>query len=285
MANLAEIHLRVASPAISSANAKISSDNTSSDNTDERWDGPSVEVTTDHPLIACMASQYAGWQIKSDDYFAMGSGPMRALRGKESVLDSLALTESESVAVGVMETDELPGSTVCELVAKECNVEPAQLILCVAPTRSLAGTIQIVARSVETCLHKLFEQKFDLRTIVSGVGCAPLPPTALDFATGIGRTNDAMLYGGQVTLWVDCDDDSIRTIGPNIPSCSSRDWGRPFANVFKDYQFDFYQVDPGLFSPATVTFNNLATGNSFAYGQLRPDILRASFGTQFTPPK
>src|SRR5687767_10924203 len=45
---------------------------------------PLVHVETDHPVSACMASQYAGWQVAVGKYFAMGSGPMRALHGKEA---------------------------------------------------------------------------------------------------------------------------------------------------------------------------------------------------------
>ena len=36
----------------------------------------------------------------------------------------------------------------------------------------------MVARSVETALHKLHELKFDLNQIVSAFGTAPLPPVA-----------------------------------------------------------------------------------------------------------
>src|SRR2546430_469368 len=39
---------------------------------------PGVRVWTDHPAVSCMASQYAGWAIQVDKYFAMGSGPLRA---------------------------------------------------------------------------------------------------------------------------------------------------------------------------------------------------------------
>ena len=42
---------------------------------------PLVQVVTDHPVRACLASQYAGWAIKEGKYFAMGSGPMRAAAG------------------------------------------------------------------------------------------------------------------------------------------------------------------------------------------------------------
>jgi methenyltetrahydromethanopterin cyclohydrolase len=140
--------------------------------------------------------------------------------------------------------------------------------------------VQVVARSIETALHKLFESGFDLGCIVSGHGTAPLPPIAKDFVEGIGRTNDAILYGGHVTLWVDATDDEIRSIGPTIPSLASRDYGKPFAKTFKDYHYDFYQVDPGLFAPARVTLVNQRTGNAFRYGAFNPQLLETSFGEE-----
>src|SRR5262245_10524997 len=53
------------------------------------WPGPAVMVRTDQPVAGCMASQYAGWQIAGEKYFAMGSGPMRAARGKEKIFDTI----------------------------------------------------------------------------------------------------------------------------------------------------------------------------------------------------
>ena len=242
------------------------------------WPGPQIQVTTDHPLQACMASQYAGWPVQVEKFFAMGSGPMRALRGREHVLDSLKLVEESSEAVGVLECDKLPTDLVCQKIAEECRVDCDKLTLCVAPTRSIAGTIQVVARSVETSLHKLFELGFDLREIISAHGSAPLSPPARDFAEGIGRTNDAILYGGRVTLWVDTEDSRIDAIGAKVPSGGSKDWGRPFAEIFRDYEFDFYKVDPGLFSPAEINFYNLRTGRVWRFGSLRADVLQKSFG-------
>ena len=106
------------------------------------------------------------------------------------------------------------------------------------------------------------------------------PPPCPDFAQGIGRTNDAILYGGIVNLWVDCEDDLIAAKGASIPSCSSEDFGQPFAEVFKRYDFDFYKVDPGLFSPAQVSICNMRTGRIWRFGATRPDLLNASFATQ-----
>src|SRR5574338_1700209 len=35
-----------------------------------------VQFWTDHPWLACMASQYAGWALQVGDFFAMASGPL-----------------------------------------------------------------------------------------------------------------------------------------------------------------------------------------------------------------
>ena len=242
------------------------------------WPGPAVAVTTDQPLSACMASQYAGWQITGEGYFAMGSGPMRAAAGREELFEKIGRRESPARAVGVLESAKLPPPAVCRKVAKACGVEPAELTLLVAPTASQAGTVQVVARSVETALHKMHELGFDLERIDSGYGLAPLPPVAGDDLAGIGRTNDAVLYGGQVTLWIRGGDDaSLTQIGPKIPSCASPDHGQPFAAIFERYDRDFYKIDPHLFSPAVVTLANLETGKSFSFGQTLPSVIHDSF--------
>ncbi|HEY1191154.1 MAG TPA: methenyltetrahydromethanopterin cyclohydrolase, partial [Gemmata sp.] len=136
----------------------------------------------------------------------------------------------------------------------------------------------IVARSVETALHKLHELKFDVNQVVSGYGVAPLPPTTPDFVQAMGRTNDAILYGAKVTLWVRADDELLEQLGPKVPSASSKDHGKPFAEVFSHYKGDFYQIDPLLFSPAEVEFRNLKTGRCHRFGRIEPGLLRKSFG-------
>jgi methenyltetrahydromethanopterin cyclohydrolase len=236
-----------------------------------------VQVLTDHPVRACLASQYAGWAIKEGKYFAMGSGPMRAAAGTEAIYDVIGHRESPDVVVGVLETRKPPPPEVVRKIATACRVEPTAVTLLVAPTASLAGGVQIVTRSVETALHKLAELKFDLSRIVSAHGTAPLPPVAADDLTAIGRTNDAILYGARVILCVTGDDASLESIGPHVPSSASHDHGDPFATIFARYKYDFYAVDPHLFSPAEVVFQNIETGRCHAFGQLEPGVLERSF--------
>jgi len=241
------------------------------------WAGPAVQVSTDHPVAACMASQYAGWQIAAEGYFAMGSGPMRAARGHEELFDSIGYRQRASHIIGVLESGTLPPAEVSSQIAQECGIAPNELTLLVAPTASVAGTAQVVARTVETCLHKMHELGFDIHCVRSGFGVAPLPPVAADDLVGIGRTNDAVLYGGEVTLWVRAEDGRLEELGPKIPSSSSPDYGRPFLDVFEEYGRDFYKIDPLLFSPACVTLANLDTGRSYRFGEVHPEVISRSF--------
>src|SRR5262245_58136837 len=242
-------------------------------------DGPLVQVFSDDPVRACLAAQYAGWQIKVGNFFAMGSGPMRAAHGKEPLFDHLpSARERPPVAVGVLETRKHPTDEMISFLVAGLPRTVEKITLVIAPASSMAGTIQVVARSLETALHKLHELKFDLAQIISGWGSAPLPPVAADEGKAIGWTNDAILYGGHVVLWVRSDDEVLAAIGPKVPSSASKDHGAPFAEVFARYGGDFYKIDPLLFSPALVTFHNLKTGRTHTFGKLEPDVLRRSFG-------
>jgi methenyltetrahydromethanopterin cyclohydrolase len=240
---------------------------------------PRVQIVTDHPVVACLASQYAGWAIQEEKYFAMGSGPMRAVAGREPIFEKIGYREASVYVVGVLEARKEPTPAVVARIAEACRVPPSDVTLLVAPTASLAGGLQIVARSVETALHKLAELGFDLSRIESAHGSAPLPPVAANDLAAIGRTNDAILYGARVVLWVTGDDASLRAIGPQIPSTSSRDYGEPFAAIFKRYNHDFYAVDPHLFSPAEVVFQNLDTGAVHTFGTVAEEVLLRSFSS------
>jgi methenyltetrahydromethanopterin cyclohydrolase len=238
---------------------------------------PVVQVASDSPVLACMASQYAGWQISVGKYFAMGSGPMRAAWAKEELFSSIPGKEQAPLAVGVLESRKLPDETVITYLSDQLKIPAAKLTLLVAPAACMAGNVQVVSRSLETALHKLHELKFDLGQILSGFGAAPMPPVGKDELNAIGRTNDAILYGGRVVLWVQADDDQLAEIGPKVPSSASADYGAPFASIFARYDQDFYKIDPSLFSPAEVVFQNVKTGRSHVFGRTKEDVLWQSF--------
>jgi methenyltetrahydromethanopterin cyclohydrolase len=238
---------------------------------------PWVQVSSDQPVLACMAGQYAGWQVSVGKYFAMGSGPMRAAYGKEALFDHIPGREKPPVAVGVLETRKLPDDAVVAHLSQALNLPPAKITLLAASAASMAGNLQVVARSLETALHKLHEVGFDLKQVVAGWGAAPLPPVAHNELEAIGRTNDAILYGGRATIWVQADDEQVADVGPRVPASASPDYGAPFAEIFARYNHDFYKIDPLLFSPAQVVINNLRSGRAFVFGGTRPEVLQRSF--------
>lgn len=239
---------------------------------------PYIAVETDSPVAACLFSQYAGWQINVGKFFAMGSGPMRAAAAKEALFDKLWYREEADQVVGVLETSKLPDADIFEYIANATETEPENVVLCVAPTSSIAGNLQVVARSIETAMHKLHELGFDVNRVRSAYGSAPLPPVAKNDLEGIGRTNDAILYGARVTLWVVGDDESIAEIAERVPSSGSSAYGRPFLEVFEAAGRDFYKIDPLLFSPAQIVFQNIETGRVHVAGKVNEAILRTSFG-------
>ena len=244
-----------------------------------RWQ---VNVTASHPVIACLASQYAGWSLNHGEgkgaFFALGSGPARAMGSKEPLFEELGYRTPAGDTVLVLEVDKLPPAPIADKVIERCGIRPEQLTIVLTPTTSLAGGVQIVARVLEVALHKLHELKFPLAQFVDGSASAPLPPPSPNFMTAMGRTNDAILFGGQVQLYVDSDDEAAKALAEQMPSSSSRDFGKPFAQVFKGYGYDFYKVDPMLFSPALVTITNVKTGHSFRGGALHEQLLEQSFG-------
>jgi methenyltetrahydromethanopterin cyclohydrolase len=242
----------------------------------ESW--PAVQVWTDHPADACMASQYAGWAINPEGFFAMGSGPLRAkARVEKELFAKLGYGEDARRGVLVLEGRTLPTDDVARWIAGKAGITPDALTLAVAPTASLAGGMQIVARSVETGLHKMDTLGFDVRKIVSAIGLAPLPPVARSDMRAIGRTNDCVLYGAHARYTVRAEDDELASLAERLPSSSSADYGTPFYDIFKRYDNDFYKIDPLLFSPAEVWLTSVTSGRTFHAGRVNAAVLSASF--------
>jgi methenyltetrahydromethanopterin cyclohydrolase len=238
---------------------------------------PGIVVTTDHPALACLGSQYAGWKLDRDGYFAMASGPGRALVRAEELYDDLDVDEQAGGVVLCLEARDPPPDALAAYVAERAGLQAADVTLLFAPTASLAGGVQIAARVVETALHKLHELDFDVGRVVSGFGTCPLPPVARTDPEAIGRTNDAVLYGGQVELHVEGDDDELAELVPRLPSSASKDHGEPFGRLLEQADWDFYKIDPLLFSPAEIRLVNVASGRSFHAGGVERDVLARSF--------
>ena len=239
---------------------------------------PAVRVATDHPVAACLAAQYAGWSVHREGYAAMGSGPARALAGEEELFEKIGYSESSDCGALVLEGPSLPGEGVAALVAERCRIDRGKLSLLVAPTASVAGSVQVAARSIETTLHKMLELGFDVTKVRGGVGVCPVAPVAKSDLHALGWVNDCILYGARAYLAVRATDDEILSMVERLPASASPDYGAPFVEIAGRYDFDLYKIDRLLFSPAEVTINNLETGRVVRAGRVNADVLRASLG-------
>lgn len=247
-----------------------------------------VNVHTSNPVLACLGSQYAGWSLSHEKYYALGSGPARALatKNKEGVISpveelykELAYQDQSDQTVLVIENDKLPPLEIIEKVATACSVAPEHLTIIVTPTSSLAGCVQVVGRVLEVAMHKAHALHFPLDHIIDGSGSAPICPPHPKFVQAMGRTNDAILFAGLVHLFVKGSDEAAEKLANELPSSTSKDYGKPFAQIFKEYEYDFFKIDAMLFSPASVIVTAVESGNSFRAGRLDNTLLNLSFGS------
>ncbi|MCJ2133641.1 methenyltetrahydromethanopterin cyclohydrolase [Methylobacterium sp. J-026] len=241
----------------------------------------SVTVHAADPVLACLGSQYAGWSLADDGgdsgFFALGSGPGRAVAAVEDLYQELGYRDSATRTALVLEAAGGPPDSVVAKVAEASGLRPEDLTFIFAPTQSLAGSTQVVARVLEVALHKAHTVGFDLHAIVDGIGSAPLSPPHPDFIKAMGRTNDAIIYGGRVQLFVDADDADARQLAEQLPSTTSSDHGAPFAEIFGRVNGDFYKIDGALFSPAEAIVTSIRSGATYRGGRLEPTLVDASF--------
>jgi len=240
---------------------------------------PFIDVNTDFPSISCLGAQKAGWTVKVGNYFAMGSGPARALSLKpKHTFEVIEYEDDYDCAVICLESDHLPNADVMNKIAEECHVDVANVCAVVAPTASMVGSIQVSGRCVETAIYKLNELGFDTKKIIAAMGTAPIPPVKKDATKAMGTTNDATIYHGRISLTMKAPE--IKDYLEKIPSNKSKGYGKPFYEIFKEAKFDFYQIDTSLFSPAEVIINELTEGVVYHVGAVNPEVTLKSFGYQ-----
>ncbi len=241
---------------------------------------PSISVQTNHPAVATLGSQFAGWQIKADKYSAIGSGPARALSLKPKELyKKINYRDEADLAILVLETSKRPPDEIIQQISRQCKVTPQNLSLILVPTASVAGSTQVSGRIAETGLHKLTNLGLDPQVVKYAWGCAPIVPVHPRFDEAMGRTNDAILYAGTAHYTVNYEDDKeLERLVRKTPSSASKGYGRPFLEVFKEAGYDFYKIDPGLFAPAVIVVDNMRTGKIHRAGDLNVEVLKRSLG-------
>ena len=255
---------------------------------------PSVNVYTSEPIISCMASQLAGWNVKLKKevekegqmkkkviFQSLGSGPARAKSKVEKIFEELDYTDDSNCAVIVFETPKLPNEEVMDIVANKCRVDPNNTYAVCAPTACLTGSIQVAARIVETGIHKLHEIKFPIDVINDGYGTTTIAPIAKDDLGAMGRTNDSISAAGLTYYTINVENDKeeeLFELLKKAPASTSPSYGKPFLETFKAANYNFYDIDPGLFAPAKYTITNIKTGNSLTVGKVNHELLKQSYG-------
>ena len=241
-----------------------------------------VHVNTNDPVISCLGSQYAGWSLSSKEegskFNALGSGPARSLALKEPLFNDIGYSDKSDKTCIVMEVDSFPPNDIIDKISNDTKVSTKDLTIVITPTSSVAGNIQVVSRVLEVALHKAHELKFPMNEIIEGFGSAPIPPTSPDFLTAMGRTNDAIIFSGITQLLVNTTDEKAQNLCNKMPSSTSNDYGKPFADIFKDYDYDFFKIDANLFSPSKVIVSNMNTGNTYISGDVDSTLMKKSFG-------
>ncbi len=239
---------------------------------------PSISVYTDNPAVATLGSQLAGWKINVDGYSAIGSGPARALSLKpKSIFKAIDYVDRADIAILILESNSEPTEKTVEYISDLCKVKPENLYLILVPTVSTSGFTQVSGRIVETGIYKLMQLGLDPKKIKHAWGCAPIMPIHPDPVEAMGRVNDAIIYGGEAyyAVYYD-DDDELEELTEKAVSSASKEYGKPFKEIFKEADLDFYRIDPALFAPATITINNLRTGRVFAAGEINFEVLEGT---------
>ncbi|MEX2738379.1 MAG: methenyltetrahydromethanopterin cyclohydrolase [Candidatus Wukongarchaeota archaeon] len=253
--------------------------------TNENYDSlilPTIHVAASHATIATLGSQFAGWSMKLEKYYALGSGPARALsRVEKELYAKIDYADNADSAAIIIEGDKIPPEGIADLVAEKCGISTKNVYVLVAPTSSIAGSVQISGRIVEVGIHKLFHEEYDVKKVFSGSGAAPIAPVHPKSVKAMGRTNDATIYAGTVNLTVNGGlGDNPQELIDKIPSNSSKDYGRPFYDIFKEAEFDFYKIDAGMFAPAMISVTDAESGKTYSAGKINLDILKQSFGVK-----
>lgn len=233
---------------------------------------PQVAVVTEKPAIATLASQKAGWNLKSGSFFALGSGPARALAKKpKDVYEKLGYSEGSDKAVIALEASSYPPEEVVEEVAESCGLDKEKVYILIARTSSIAGAVQISSRVVETALYKLDHLGIDTKKVKFAMGTAPVAPVVGGDGEMMGTTNDMVIYAGEVYLTSEVDFDVSK-----VPSRASPAYGRPFMEIFKEAGYDFYKINPAIFAPAKVSVNFLRSKKIESAGDVALEVVKES---------
>ena len=125
-----------------------------------------LTTRTNNPVIACLASQYAGWTLRMARGGQIFRARLRARRGRsraKSRCSPISATPTQPIAPSLCsKASGRRRPTSSTMSRANCGVATESLTFIYAPTQSLAGSVQIIARVLEVALHKAHELHFPL---------------------------------------------------------------------------------------------------------------------------
>ena len=213
-----------------------------------------VELATDHPRLALLESQRAGWRLPDGGGWA--SGPVRRLLDGTASVPG-APEETFDFAVAAVEADRLPDAALARRVAEAAGVPTAGTFLAVAPAASPAGATALAAGVPEVALHRLERLGGNPDRVRSATGAAPLPPVADDERTAAGRANDAIAYAGRAHLVVEEPIDRA----DELVFGATDHAGASFETLLEDADGDLAALEDG-YAPAAVAVDVLGGGTA-----------------------
>lgn len=234
---------------------------------------PFVEFSTDQPALSVLCSQKAGWELTTEDFEGLGSGPARAIVAEEGEFARVGYQDAFDFAVLAVESDEFPSESAAAQVAELTGVNPGAVFLPAFSAASLVGSVNMAGRAAELAVFRLSELGYDPLDIISASASAPVAPVAGSEEAAIGRTNDALAYGGRTHVVVREESDRF----DDVVSTASEEYGRPFVEIFDDVDWELYDVPESIFAPAEVTIDVLG-GETYHYGERNEELLTTSFG-------
>lgn len=240
---------------------------------------PQVELYVDLPAVALLGSQISGWaltELKNEaGVVPLVSGPIRARGPQDMFAGPVPYRDDAEEVVAALQDNRLPNETLTWLLADRCGVPPEGVYVLVAATSSLVGSINVVARTLETAIWRLHCFGLDVNRVIAAWGRAPLPPVVRDEFEAMVRTNTFAYYGGTVGFILDDDEEKIASVVGELPlsPATCRLYGVPFRELFERAGGDIFNMEGFVHSVARVVINNVSTGKIVSAGAVDKKVL------------
>ncbi|MEW6623995.1 MAG: methenyltetrahydromethanopterin cyclohydrolase [Bacillota bacterium] len=241
---------------------------------------PQIEIYADRPAIACLSCQLSGWalpEVRNEaGIVPLISGPVRTVAREDSFAKEFAYQDSNHEVVVALQDNRMPEESLINYIAKTCKVNSQNIYVLVAPTGSIVGCVNVVARTLETSLWRLHHLGMDVNKIAAAWGRAPLPPITKDEYTAMIRTNTYTYYGGTAGFIVECEDNEIEKILHDIPLSpqTTQHYGVSFGELLKEANGNIFEIKDFVHNVTKVIFYNVRTGRTFRIGKIDFEMLK-----------